>query len=58
LAALKLLSIAGPARWLFSFENPADINAHKSKRFASEKRDDDSVIDLPNWRRGNGTVVN
>jgi hypothetical protein len=29
-------------------------------RFANEKADrhDEPVIDLPNWRRGNGTVVN
>jgi hypothetical protein len=33
----------------------------RSVRFASEKdagESDDEPIELPNWRRGNGTVVN
>jgi hypothetical protein len=54
----------GELRGLIAAIDPAQARAAKTEpfRFANEKSaegDDEPVaIDLPNWRRSNGTVVN
>jgi hypothetical protein len=59
----KIAEKFGELRGWISAIDPAQARAARGEafRFASEKGADGSdgePVDLPNWRRGNGTVVN